>query len=568
VAGTGTTGGAPATPRAQQPREEWTGQVGFIIAAIGSAVGLGNIWRFPGVAYENGGGAFLVPYLVALLTAGIPILFLDYAIGHRFRGSAPTAFRRLARWLEGLGWFQVMICFVIALYYTAVVAWAVSFFVFSFDLRWGDDPAAFFTGDYLQLADPGVSLDFVPGVLIPLVAVWAVTIAVLAAGVARGVQRANTVFLPLLVLAFLVLVVRSLFLEGAADGLDALFTPDWAALGDANVWIAAYSQIFFSLSIAFGIMITYASYRRRRANLTTPGLVVAFSNSSFEILAGIGVFATLGFLAHEQGVGVGEIEGISGPILSFVTFPAIVSQMPGGPFFGALFFGSLAMAGFTSLLSILQVVSAGFQEKFGWSPRQASVRLGVVSAIVSVLLFSTTTGLIALDTADQWANNVGIVGSAVLMTVLVLWVLRRGPELRYHLNAVSTFRLGAWWQVLVAVLAPLVLGYMLVSRIVTLIADGYEGYPGWYLALVGWGTIAFIVLVALVLTAMRWRHSPDDFVAWPPYPPGDAEPGRPRPPSGGATGAAGTTRDTRAPGTAGAPGTPGTRGPADEEVAR
>jgi len=568
VAGTGTTGGAPATPRAQQPREEWTGQVGFIIAAIGSAVGLGNIWRFPGVAYENGGGAFLVPYLVALLTAGIPILFLDYAIGHRFRGSAPTAFRRLARWLEGLGWFQVMICFVIALYYTAVVAWAVSFFVFSFDLRWGDDPAAFFTGDYLQLADPGVSLDFVPGVLIPLVAVWAVTIAVLAAGVARGVQRANTVFLPLLVLAFLVLVVRSLFLEGAADGLDALFTPDWAALGDANVWIAAYSQIFFSLSIAFGIMLTYASYRRRRANLTTPGLVVAFSNSSFEILAGIGVFATLGFLAHEQGVGVGEIEGISGPILSFVTFPAIVSQMPGGPFFGALFFGSLAMAGFTSLLSILQVVSAGFQEKFGWSPRQASVRLGVVSAIVSVLLFSTTTGLIALDTADQWANNVGIVGSAVLMTVLVLWVLRRGPELRYHLNAVSTFRLGAWWQVLVAVLAPLVLGYMLVSRIVTLIADGYEGYPGWYLALVGWGTIAFIVLVALVLTAMRWRHSPDDFVAWPPYPPGDAEPRRRRPPSGGATGAAGTTRDTRAPGTAGAPGTPGTRGPADEEVAR
>ncbi|WP_277516156.1 sodium-dependent transporter [Cellulosimicrobium cellulans] len=525
--------GVPAT---QKPREEWTGQVGFIIAAIGSAVGLGNIWRFPGVAYENGGGAFLVPYLVALLTAGIPILFLDYAIGHRFRGSAPTAFRRIARWLEGLGWFQVMICFVIAIYYTAVVAWAVSFFVFSFDLRWGDDPAAFFTGDYLQLADPGVSLDFVPSVLVPLVAVWAVTIVVLAAGVAKGVQRANTVFLPLLVVAFLVLVVRSLFLEGAAEGLNALFTPDWSALGDANVWIAAYSQIFFSLSIAFGIMITYASYRKRRANLTTPGLVVAFSNSSFEILAGIGVFATLGFLAHEQGIGVGELEGISGPILSFVTFPAIVSQMPGGPVFGALFFGSLAMAGFTSLLSILQVVSAGFQEKFGWSPRQASVRLGVVSAIISVLLFSTTTGLIALDTADQWANNIGIVGSAVLMSVLVLWVLRRGPELRYHLNAVSTFRLGAWWQVLVAVLAPLVLGYMLVSRIVTLLVDGYEEYPGWYLALVGWGVIAFIVLAALVLTAMRWRHSPDDFVPWPPYPSGGTAPDPRRAPSGSAAG--------------------------------
>jgi NSS family neurotransmitter:Na+ symporter len=511
-----TTGGAAAQ---DAPREEWTGQVGFIIAAIGSAVGLGNIWRFPGVAYENGGGAFLVPYLIALLTAGIPILFLDYALGHRFRGSAPTAFRRVARWLEGLGWFQVMICFVIAIYYTAVIAWAVSFFVFSFDLRWGDDPAAFFTGEYLQLADPGISFDFVPAVLIPLVLVWVVTIVVLAAGVAKGVQRANTVFLPLLVVAFLVLVVRSLFLEGAADGLDALFTPNWAALGDANVWIAAYSQIFFSLSIAFGIMITYASYRKRRANLTSPGLVVAFSNSSFEILAGIGVFATLGFLAHEEGIGVGELEGISGPILSFVTFPAIVSEMPGGPIFGALFFGSLAMAGFTSLLSILQVVSAAFQEKFGWTPRGAATRVGVVSAVVSVLLFSTTTGLIALDTADQWANNIGIVASAVLTTILVVWVQRRGEELRYHLNAVSTFQVGRWWVWLVGLLAPVVLGYMLVSRIVTLLTDGYEGYPACYLAVFGWGAVLLIVVGAAVLTAMRWRRSPDDFAAWPPFPP-------------------------------------------------
>ena len=98
-------------------REEWTGQAGFILSAIGSAVGLGNIWRFPGVAYENGGGAFLIPYLIALLSAGIPILFLDYAIGHRLRGSAPLAFRRITGWFEAVGWFQVTICFVIAIYY-------------------------------------------------------------------------------------------------------------------------------------------------------------------------------------------------------------------------------------------------------------------------------------------------------------------------------------------------------------------------------------------------------------------------------------------------------------------
>ncbi|GAB2851490.1 sodium-dependent transporter [Microbacterium insulae] len=509
--------GAPA------PREQWTGQVGFILSAIGSAVGLGNIWRFPGVAYENGGGAFLIPYLVALLTAGIPILFLDYAIGHRFRGAAPTAFRRLGgragRWMESLGWFQATIAFVIGLYYTVVIAWALSFFVFSFDLRWGEDPAAFFTGDYLQVGDPGFSFEFVPGVLIPLVAVWVMAIVVLAAGIAKGVQRANVIVLPILVVAFVILVVRALFLDGAAEGLNALFTPEWAALADPNVWIAAYSQIFFSLSIAFGIMITYASYRRRRSNLTTPGLVVAFSNSSFEILAGIGVFATLGFFAFERGVSIAELDGLTGVGLSFITFPAIVSQMPGGPIFGALFFGSLALAGFTSLISVLQVVSAAVQEKLAISRRAAALGVGVVSAILSVLVFSTTTGLLALDVVDQWTNNIGIVVSAILTSILVIWVARKGGELRYHLNALSTFRVGSIWVVLVGVLGPVVLGYMLVARIVTLIVDGYGGLPPLYLAVFGWGAIALLFVGAIVLSILPWRRSPDDFTPWPAFPP-------------------------------------------------
>lgn len=529
-------GSAPeqSTSASAKPREEWTGQVGFILAAIGSAVGLGNIWRFPGVAYENGGGAFLIPYLIALLTAGIPILFLDYAIGHRFRGATPTAFRRLGgaagRWLESLGWFQAGIAFVIGLYYTAVIAWSLSFFVFSFDLRWGDDPTAFFLGDYLQVGDPGFSLDFVPGVLIPLALVWIAAIGVLAAGVAKGLQRTNVIFLPVLVIAFLVLVIRALFLPGAAEGLNALFTPNWAALADPDVWIAAYSQIFFSLSIAFGIMVTYASYRRRRSNLTTPGLIVAFSNSSFEILAGIGVFATLGFFAYQQDVGIAELEGLSGPILSFVTFPAIVSQMPGGPIFGLLFFGSLTLAGFTSLISVLQVVSAAVQEKLALSPRRAAVSVGVISAVLSLLIFSTRTGLLALDVVDQWANNIGIVASAILVTVLVIWVMRKGGELRYHLNSLSTFQVGGVWVLLVGVLAPIVLTWMLVARVIVLISEGYEGLPAWYLGVFGWGTIAFLVVGAIVMTLIPWRKSPDDFTAWPPYPQPAVAAQPPRPP--------------------------------------
>ncbi len=502
---------------AAKPREQFSGQTGFILSAIGSAVGLGNIWRFPGVAYENGGGAFLVPYLVALVTAGIPILFLDYAVGHRFRGAAPTALRRLGgrwgRWTESLGWFQVSLSFVIALYYTAIIGWALSYFFFSFDLRWGDDPAGFLLGDYLQ-ASGEVSLtgDIVPSVAIPLAVVWTAAIVVLALGVTRGLERVNIIVMPVLALTFGAVVVRALFLPGAADGLNAFFTPEWAALSDPQVWIAAYGQIFFSLSIAFGIMITYASYRHRRANLTGPGLVVALANSSFELLAGIGVFATLGFFAFQQGIPVADLEGISGIGLSFITF-----QMPGGAVIGALFFGTLTLAGFTSLLSILQVTSAAVQEKFGFTPRSGAIAIGTASALLSFALFSTTSGLYALDTTDHWINTIGVVGSAVIMSVLTIWVLRRGPELLHHLNAVSTLKVGRAWTALVGMVVPAVLGYMLVSGIVTVAKEGYEGYPTGFLLVMGWGALIAVGVISAVATALPWRRNKDDVEPWPPY---------------------------------------------------
>nr|WP_245792411.1 hypothetical protein [Bowdeniella nasicola] len=158
---------------AGRAREQWTGQYGFILAAIGSAVGLGNIWRFPGVAYSNGGGAFLIPYLVALLTAGIPILLLDYSLGHRFRGSAPTVFRRLGKGFEALGWLQVVISFVITTYYAVILAWAVRYLFFSVNEAWGDDTLSFFVGDFLKVDSPGINAEIVPGIFWPLIGLCA-----------------------------------------------------------------------------------------------------------------------------------------------------------------------------------------------------------------------------------------------------------------------------------------------------------------------------------------------------------------------------------------------------------
>ncbi len=495
------------------PREQWSSHYGFILAAIGSAIGLGNIWRFPGVAYNNGGGAFLVPYIVALLVAGIPILLLDYALGHRFRGSSPAVFRRLSKPLEPIGWFHVAISFVIITYYAVVLAWALRYTLFSVNLAWGKDTITFFVSDYLRLSDPGFSVDVVGGVFWPLLAIWIAATLVMARGVTRGVERANRIFLPLLTVMFAALVVRALFLDGASAGLNAFFTPDWGALANAQVWIAAFSQIFFSLSIAFGIMITYASYLPRRANLAPTGFVTAFANSSFELLAGIGVFATLGFMAFEQGVAVGDLERITGVGLSFMTFPQVISMMPGGPVFGVLFFGSLVLAGFTSLISLLQVVSAALQEKFGMERRSAALLTSLTTGVLSVVLFSTTNGLNALDVVDKFANEIGIVLAAIVVTSVLGLVMRQLPTLRRHINQTSTAQVGRWWDVAVAVVNPVMLTVILVLTVVALVREGYGGYPSTFVGWFGWGMVALMLLGAVVASSLRWRTPVDDFDA-------------------------------------------------------
>ncbi|REJ03969.1 sodium-dependent transporter [Microbacterium bovistercoris] len=489
-------------------REAFASRNVFILSAIGSAVGLGNIWRFPYVAYEGGGGAFLIPYLCALLTAGIPLLFFDYAIGHRFRGSAPLAFRRMHRAAEPLGWWQVLICVIISVYYAVIIAWAAMYTWFSAQLSWGaGNENDFFFTEFLQMGDvakDGVSTVFVPQVGIPLLVVWAVVVVIMALGVKRGIGRANTILMPLLTVMFIVLVVQSLFLPGAMEGLNSFFTPDWAALADPGVWASAYGHIFFSLSVAFGIMVTYSSYLKRRTDLTGSGLVVGFANSAFEILAGIGVFAALGFMAAAQGSAVSEVAS-SGIGLAFIAFPTIVSQATGGSIIGVLFFGALVFAGVTSLISVLEVIVAALQDKLGWGRVRTTIAVTVPLALISIALFSTTTALAVLDVADAFVNSFGIMAVALVAVVVVAWLLRRLPMLAEHLNRRSSFRVGRVWILLVGVLAPVVLGYLLVNEIIAKTAEPYGGYPAWFLWVFGWGMVLGLVVVALLLSALPWK---------------------------------------------------------------
>lgn len=497
-------------------REGFSSRKVFIFAAIGSAVGLGNIWRFPYVAYEGGGGAFIIPYLVALLLAGIPLLYLDYSIGHRFRGSAPLSLRRLSRGAEWIGWWQVLVCVVIAVYYAAILAWASKYAILSFTKGWGDDPEGYFFGSYLQAAEtPGPTLDFVPEILITMIIVWAVAIGVLAMGIQSGIGRTAVVFIPVLIVAFVVLVIQALTLDGAMEGLNAFFTPDFEALKDTSVWISAVGQIFFSLSIGFGIMITYASYVSRKTDMSGSGAVVAFSNSGFELLAGIGVFAALGFMAAAAGTSVDEVVA-NGIGLAFVAFPAIINEAPGGALLGVLFFVSLVLAGVTSLISITEVVIGAVRDKVGISRRAATFIVGVPMAVVSVLMFSTTGGIFVLDTLDAFVNSFGILAAATVMMLVVSGVLGKLDVLQRHMDAIGSIKLSVWWKALIGAILPIVLVVMLVEEMSAKAGTPYEDYPAALLNVFGWGMAASLPIIAFFLSLIPWRkgtvldHVPDD----------------------------------------------------------
>lgn len=493
-----------------QKRATFSTRKAFIFAAIGSAVGLGNIWRFPYISYSNGGGAFILPYLVALLTAGIPLLFLDYAIGHKYRGSAPLAFRRLNRYFECYGWWQVLINAIIGIYYAVILGWAAMYTYYSINSAWGASPADFFFKDYLQMSsDVGIGFDFVGTVLFPLVAVWLVSLWLLSTGVEKGIGKVSSVCMPLLTVMFGILVLSALFLPNASKGLDALFSPDWSKLGEPSVWVAAYGQIFFSLSICFGIMITYASYLKKESDLTGTGMVVGFANSSFELLAGIGVFAALGFMAANAGKEVSEV-ATSGIGLAFIAFPTIIDQINAqvsglGAVIGVLFFGSLLVAGITSMISILEVIIAAIQEKLTLGRELSTIVVCVPMAIISSVLLGTTTGLPILDVLDKFVNTFGIVavGLVVVYSLLLNESLSKMTE---HINQTSSIKLGVVWRLFVGVITPLVLIYMLFTDAANLIQNGYEGYPDWFVNTFGWGMAIGLVVLAVILSLSKWKN--------------------------------------------------------------
>ncbi len=488
-------------------RDQWGGKLGFILAAIGSAIGLGNIWRYPYVAYENGGGAFLLPYFIALVTAGIPVLILEYSLGHKYRSAAPFSYRSLSRRWEWLGWWQIGVSFVIMTYYIVIIGWVLSYVYYSFGTQWGSDPDAFFNGSYLGLTD---SFWIVGGiqwkVLLTTVIVWGITYWILQRGVSRGIEVASKILIPTLVLMITIIVIRGLTLPGAAKGLNVLLTPDFGEILNPGVWVAAYGQIFFSIGVAFSIMITYSSYLPRRSDLSNSGFIVALSNTGFEFLAALGVFSVLGFLATQQNASLDEVvtQGVG---LAFVAFPQIINELPGfNSLFGILFFGALLFAGLTSAVSILECGIAGVKEKFNLSRNAAVNWMCGLCALVSIL-YVTKGGLYYLDVIDHWMNNFGLALSGLVEVILVAWVVRQLRTLQQHINERSYVRIGNWWIFALTIITPILLGVVTAFNLYNELTGRYGEYPLSGLLIMGWGLAIGLVGLAFVFQGMRSRES-------------------------------------------------------------
>ena len=724
-------------------RERWSSRGAFIMAAVGSAVGLGNVWRFPFVAYKSGGGAFFIPYLVALLTAGIPVMMLEYALGTRFQAGAPRALGEIHKGFRWVGWLAVLVALSITFYYVAIMGYSWRYMVASVDRDWEQptsnqtvfkvsyitvdteadkltlereivdhrsgigsrkvpkDSANFlisevvvegereaFVRERLSLwgltADMALSaedvvdyarqyyegkryetrfddvkprvfvgsydavdrldgalFDFYAGILegiragrdpeaelrIPeeqkirvitldenmklfrdeialggfeagkwfrqgaknhmidaaieelslpsteiarldveaisglsvraadlvseLVAAddmgeplppevkgtlatllgqyredntgeifsidwtlvlwclltWVIIFLIIFKGVGV-VGKVVMITVPLPVICIGILIVHGLTLPGAGQGINFLLTPDWDRILDPSVWFAAYGQIFFSLSLGFGILIAYASYLPKGSDVSNNAFMTSFANCATSFYGSFAVFSVLGYLAGALNAPPDTVVS-SGPGLVFVTYPVALTEMGGvmGSVVGVLFFLSLLSLGIDSAFSIAEAVVTGVKD---YIPRLSK---GTITAILCTVGFLITavpycmkSGLMWLDINDNWMANYGLVLVGLLECVAVSYFFNV-ETVRGWINETSEIKVQVWWDMFIKVITPLILVYLFVSQIISNLESTYEGYDTVLTHAVnfwGWGYFAALFLIAFYL-GRNWK---------------------------------------------------------------
>jgi NSS family neurotransmitter:Na+ symporter len=411
------------------PREQWTSKRGFLLAAIGSAVGLGNMWRFSYLAAENGGAAFVILYLAATLVIGLPVLLAELVLG---RGSQQSPVQALAhyggsRW-KPLGLIFVAAGFLILSYYAVIAGWALRYGLAA--IVSGFDPNA--AEHFGEVASGWDAFGF-------HVAFMVLTVFVVVGGVSRGIERTSLVLMPLLFALVLGLALYAATLDGASAGYAYYLKADFSKLLSLNVLKDATGQAFFSLSLGMGAMLTFASYLGRDVNLPRAAAIIAGADLAIAFIAGLVVFPLIFALDLSADVGASTVGAL------FITLPKAFAEMGSvGRGVGVLFFAALIVGALTSAISLLEVVVSSAIDGLGWPRRQAGILLGIA---ITVLGAPSAWSTDILGAIDQVANNILLLGGGLALSVFVGWVMA-GPIEEASAGAAGVAWFGGWRNLL------------------------------------------------------------------------------------------------------------------------
>lgn len=518
-------------------KEQWGTRIGVILAVAGSAVGLGNFLRFPGQAAANGGGAFMIPYFCALLFLGIPLCWAEWIMG-KYGGqkgfnSCPAIFAVLGRqpiW-RYFGVLGLLIPIVVYMYYVLIESWCLgyawAYLTGAMDRALGDDPSQFgensrrFFSSFVGDQQDGLMFE---GRLHDSVIVWAIVFAInfflIYRGLSRGIERFCMFAMPLMALCAFAVLLRVLTLgtpnpdlpdQNVLNGLGFMWNPKpadgggpwWTALAEPKVWLAAAGQIFFSLSVGFGIIVNYASYLRRKDDVVLSGLTASATNEFFEVCMGglITIPAAFVFLGVAGATTSGTFD------LGFKTLPIVFEYMPGGRIFGCLWFFMLFLAAITSSLSMLQPAIAFLEESLNVG-RQISVTiLGLVTILGSLFVIYFSRNLAALSTFDDWVGTNLIVLLATVEVILFAWVFGAERGRQFALEG-AELRLPRAFVFLVTFVSPLYLLFVLGSWCYNDLPDQIRAVSGdrvRFLAMCVISALLIFLLILVHLAGKRWQ---------------------------------------------------------------
>ncbi len=458
-------------------RAQWTSKLGFILAAAGSAVGLGNIWKFPGKAYENGGGAFIIIYIAIVILIGIPVMMSELTLGRNSQANTVATFRKLNKKFTWVGYVGVFIGFLVTSYYVHVGGWVLRYIV-SYITEHKNvyaDPQGYFFNLLGMNAATGET--FFPWVAILFAAIFMIAnIFIVVKGVEGGIEKFNKVGMPALFVILIILLIRSVTLPGAAEGVKYMITPDFSQV-TGKTFLVALGQAFFSLSLGMAIMITYGSYLPKTENISKNAAIICGMDTCVALLAGFiivpAVFATLG----EGAIG-------KGGSFAFISLAGVFEQMPAGWFFGILFYMLLLFAALTSSISLIEGVTAFLTENFHWKRKPTVIILGTVMFLVGCLYtisqaaypikgiwFDFVNGITFPGFGDfmEYLSDCLLIPLCALATsVFVGWVWKPKASIEeVRQNGKFAFKLAPVYAVLIKYLVPVSIAAIIITSFVT-----------------------------------------------------------------------------------------------------